>query len=340
MQGLIGFSLSFIVVYLMTNVMISGQAFFIPFLIALIIAYFIIAFAEWIRKITTLPLGFSYILSISGIIFSLSGVSMIVTGNVQTLIDSAPLYQQKLEGLVDSAFALFKMPVPDVNKWFEDFNFSSLLGNLALMVKGLAGSTGMITLYVVFIMIEYHYFRDKLLALFSTNEGKESAEKIVSKIATKTKSYLRIKTLLSLLTSSLSYALMVAVGVDFAEFWVLLIFLLNYIPTIGSIVATVFPCLLTILQFETLFPFVVVTIGLVLIQFFIGNLLEPRVMGKQFNLSGLVILLSLTIWGNIWGIIGMFLCVPILMIISIVLANFPKTRPIAILLSQDGHLED
>lgn len=340
MQGLIGFSLSFILVYLITNVMISGQAFFIPFLIALIIAYFIIAFAEWIRKITRLPLGICYIFSIGGITIFLAVVSMIVTGNVQTLIDSAPEYQLKLESLIDKIFALLKTPVPDLNKWFDDFNFASFLGNIALVIKNLAGSAGMITLYVIFIMIEYHYFHDKLMALFPTDEGRESVQNIVTKIANKTKSYLRIKTLLSLLTSGLSYALLRVVGVDFAEFWALLIFLLNYIPTIGSIVATVFPCLLTILQFETLLPFVVITIGLVLIQFFIGNLLEPRVMGKQFNLSGLVILLSLTIWGYIWGIIGMFLCVPILMIISIVLANFPKTRPIAILLSQDGQLED
>lgn len=320
--------------------MIAGQSFFIPFLIALIISYFIIAFAEWIKKMTHLPMGLAYIAAIWGILVCLYMISTIVTNNVQNLIELAPSYQQKLESLIDTVFEKFHLPEPNFKEFFGEFNFGSVVGSIALMIRDVASSTGMISLYVIFIMIEYHYFNEKLTALFRSKESLASAQEIVSKIARKTKSYLRLKTLFSLLTASLSYLLMVAVGVDFAEFWALLIFLLNFIPTIGSIVATVFPCLLTILQFETLWPFVVITVGLISMQFIIGNVLEPRLMGKQFNLSGLVILISLTLGGMIWGITGMFLCVPILMITSIILANFPKTRPVAVLLSQDGSLVD
>ena len=340
MKGLIGFTLSFILVYMIGSIMIAGQAFFIPFLIALIISYFIIAFAEWIKKLTRLPMGLAYIAAILGIIVCIYMVSTIVTNNVQSLIELAPSYQQKLESLIDTVFEKFRLPEPNFKEFFGEFNFGSVVGSIALMIRDIASSTGMITLYVIFIMIEYHYFNDKLAALFQSQKSLDSAMEIVSKIAKKTKSYLRLKTLLSILTASLSYSLMLAVGVDFAEFWALLIFLLNFIPTIGSIVATVFPCLLTILQFETLWPFLIITLGLISMQFIIGNVLEPRLMGKQFNLSGLVILISLTLGGMIWGITGMFLCVPILMITSIILANFPKTRPVAVLLSQDGSLVD
>lgn len=340
MKGLIVFSLSFLLVYLIGNMMIAGQVYFIPFLIAFIIAYCIIAFAEWIKKLVHLPMGFAYLAAIAGIIFGVYAISTIVTDNVQNLISLAPVYQQKLEGVIDSTLDFFHLPEPNLKELFGQFNITSIVGSIAVMIKDIASRTGMITLYVIFIMIEYHYFNSKLSALFKSKENLESAEKIVSKVAKKTKSYLRLKTLLSIVTSGLSYALLLAVGVDFAEFWALLIFLLNYIPTIGSIVATVFPCLLTLLQFEKLIPFIVITIGLVSIQFVIGNIIEPRLMGKQFNLSGLVIILSLTISGAVWGIIGMFLCVPILMMSSIILASFPKTRPIAILLSQDGILLD
>lgn len=340
MKGLLGFTLSFFLVYMIGNIMIAGQSFFIPILIAFIISYFIIAFAEWIKKMTHLPLGLAYIAAIWGIIVGIYMISSILTDNVQSLIELAPSYQEKLESLINTVFGKFHLKEPNFKEFFGEFNFGSVVGSIALMIRDIASSTGMITLYVIFIMIEYHYFQDKLAALFKTEESLESAQKIVSKIARKTKSYLRLKTLLSLLTASLSYLLMVVIGVDFAEFWALLIFLLNFIPTIGSIVATVFPCLLTILQFETLFPFFIITVGLISMQFVIGNLIEPRLMGKQFNLSGLVILISLTLGGTIWGITGMFLCVPILMITSIILANFPKTRPVAVLLSQDGSLVD
>jgi AI-2 transport protein TqsA len=340
MQRLTSFTLSFILVYLVGTIVIAGQSFFIPFLIALMIAYLIIALAEWVRKITRLPMGIAYFCSISGIVGILYVVSVVVSGNIQTLIELIPVYQIKLEALIHGFFEQFNLPQPEFANWFGELSFASFLGEFAYTIRDIASRAGIITLYVIFMMIEYHYFYDKFAALFKTKEGLESAENIMSKIAQKTKSYLRIKTFLSLTTASISYLLLLIVGVDFAEFWALLIFLLNYIPTIGSVVSTIFPCLLTLLQFETFLPFVIVTTGLVTLQFVVGNLIEPRVMGNYFNLSGLVIILSLTITGYIWGVIGMILCVPILMMISIILSSFPSTRPVAVILSKDGSLED
>jgi predicted PurR-regulated permease PerM len=128
------------------------------------------------------------------------------------------------------------------------------------------------------------------------------------------------------------------VGVDFASFWAVLIFLLNFIPTIGSIIATAFPSLLALVQFETAGPFFITISILTAIQFSIGSLIEPKLMGNRLNLSPLVILLSLGLWGSIWGIPGMFLCVPITVIIMIICAYFPETRPIAVALSGNGEL--
>jgi predicted PurR-regulated permease PerM len=130
------------------------------------------------------------------------------------------------------------------------------------------------------------------------------------------------------------------VGVDFASFWAVLIFLLNFIPTIGSIIATLFPSLLTLIQFDTMGPFVVTISVLTSLQFCIGSLLEPRLMGQRLNLSPIVILLSLGLWGSLWGIPGMFLCVPITVIIMIICSYFPASRPIAILLSGNGQIAD
>ena len=150
--------------------------------------------------------------------------------------------------------------------------------------------------------------------------------------------YLTIKTLASFGTAMISYFVLQIIGVDFAAFWALLIFLLNYIPTVGSIIAVVFPFLFAFIQFDTVYPAFIVGILLVGIQFVMGNVVEPKMQGQSLNLSPLVIVLSLVFWGKIWGIAGAFLCVPIMVIINIILSRFPTTRPIAILLSANGKI--
>nr|WP_306303376.1 AI-2E family transporter [Pseudovibrio denitrificans] len=117
-------------------------------------------------------------------------------------------------------------------------------------------------------------------------------------------------------------------------------FLLNYIPTIGSLIAVIFPSLLSLVYFDTLTPFIAITLGLGAVQFILGNLVEPRLMGTQLNISPLVIMISLSFWGALWGVIGMVLCVPLVVLAIIICAQFPSSRPIAILLSGDGNVGD
>ncbi len=99
-----------------------------------------------------------------------------------------------------------------------------------------------------------------------------------------------------------------------------------------------FPGLLALVYFDSLTPFLIIVLGLGTIQFLIGNLLEPRLMGNSLNLSGLVIMLSLSFWGAIWGVTGMLLCVPLTVMVLIICAQFPASRPVAVLLSADGEV--
>jgi AI-2 transport protein TqsA len=162
----------------------------------------------------------------------------------------------------------------------------------------------------------------------------------MQKINLEIKIYLRIKTFVSFLTAILSWIVLKIIGVDFAEFWALLIFVLNYIPTIGSIIAVLFPISFTFIQFSpSLSQFAIVAVLLITIQFVIGNILDPYLSGQSLNLSPFVVFLSLGLWGKIWGPLGMFLCVPLTVIISIILAKFSQTRPIAVLLSGNGKVD-
>jgi predicted PurR-regulated permease PerM len=162
---------------------------------------------------------------------------------------------------------------------------------------------------------------------------------IMEQIRQDMKTYFVIKTATSFSTGLLSYIVLWVFGIDFALFWAFLIFLLNYIPTIGSIIAVFFPVVFSIIQFESFSIFVLLLVSLSLVQMLIGNFLEPRFLGNKLNVSPLVILLSLLFWGQIWWVVGMLLCVPIVVIINIILAHIPATRSIAILLSEKWNIK-
>jgi predicted PurR-regulated permease PerM len=130
-----------------------------------------------------------------------------------------------------------------------------------------------------------------------TDDGKRSQiVEIFEKIKKDIKSYFVIKTMVSTVTAILSYCVMIVFGLDFAIFWAFLIFFLNFIPSVGSIIAVSFPMLLTLIQFESYYPFVFISSGLIGIQILMGNIIEPRFMGNKLNLSPLVIIIALGFW--------------------------------------------
>ena len=134
----------------------------------------------------------------------------------------------------------------------------------------------------------------------------------------------------------LSFALMSILGLENALFWSLVIFILNYIPIVGGLAAIVLPVAFGVMQFESLTPILILTIGLFAVQFIIGNTIQPKMMGDSLNLSALVVVLSLTLWYALWGGVGAFLSAPLTVIVMIVFSQFSTTRWVAVLLSADG----
>ena len=163
---------------------------------------------------------------------------------------------------------------------------------------------------------------------------------ILSHINDTTSDYIRLKTYLSLLTGLVGYVFLLIMSVDAAFFWAFLMFALNYIPTIGSLIATLFPAFFSLVQYGEVKPFIIILIGLGLAEWFIGNVLEPKLMGKSLNLSPLVTILALVVWGQIWGITGMLLSTPITVVMLIIFSQFKSTWGIAILLSENGDIDE
>ena len=229
--------------------------------------------------------------------------------------------------------------MPSSDQFLENVNLGSLLSWLGGSVGSLLSSLFLVLIYTAFLFTEQPAMAKKLDALASNPDEASNMRDIFTQITTQVQSYIWMKTLVSLATGLLSYLILIWVGVDFAAVWALLIFMLNFIPNLGSILGVMLPALLTLVQFDTLTPFILIAVGLGAVQFTIGNIIEPALMGKSFNLSSLMIILSLTFWGLLWGIPGMFLSVLIMVIFTIVCAKFDNLRGIAVILSADGIIE-
>ena len=196
----------------------------------------------------------------------------------------------------------------------------------------------LIAIYVGFLLAEEPVLTTKISHL---NRDPEKADRVVhlaKDVGSSIQRYIGMKTVISAATAAVSYVILAVVGVDFAAIWALLVFFLNFIPTIGSIIAAVFPALLTLVQFDTIGPFLIVAVLLGGTQFIFGNVIEPAYMGKSLNLSSMTIVLALSFWGIAWGLAGMFLAVPIMVMAAIVCAQFKGLRWIAVILSADGNL--
>mgnify|MGYP001793212171 FL=1 len=272
-------------------------------------------------------------------VFTISVLVGIINANVETLIDSYESYQNNINSIVTKTNETFNVDVyQNLTKRLEDFEFSSLLQTIANSISGIFGDIVMVLLYAIFIVSEETSFGNKLKKLFSSTEELENATTILQKINKSISDYIGLKTLVSLLTGLIGYIFLAIMGVDAPFFWALLMFLLNYIPTIGSLIATIFPALFSLIQFGEFTPFLIILIGLGILEWFIGNVLEPKIMGDSLNISPLVTIIALVVWGQIWGITGMLLSVPITVVMIIICAQFKSTKAFAILLSKNGEI--
>jgi len=326
-------------------IMVYIKDIIIPFILALILWFIIRAVRTLIQRIhfkgKTLPSWIRGILSFA-LIFGVLGVlTSLLASNIQGISEVLPSYQGNLKVLRNSIDQQFGIDVmAQMKELSGDFNLTNIITNLLNSLTSMIGNAFLVIIYVIFLMLEESRFSGKIRAFYTDDSKRDKAFAILSQIDDSLGKYVTLKTMVSLITGLLSYFALQIIGVDFAFFWAFLIFLLNYIPNIGSLVATIFPAMVAGLQFGDLTQALWVLASVGVIQLLVGNFLEPKLMGNTLNISSLVVILGLAFWGSIWGIIGMFLSVPIMVMLVIIFAQFPATRGIAILLSDRGELKE
>lgn len=344
MNRTVSFAAGLVLVWIVGYLLIAGRSLLMPIVIAIFIWHLLNTANVSIKHLPVigkhLPQWLCMILALLVLSVLVKILIDIIANNVNEVIAASSRYQENLTLIFNRIDAYFHIKIlANFDSFLKGLSVQNLIANIYGVFTTITGSAVLITLYVVFLFVEQHFFQQKMDALFPQPDHRELVNNIITHIVNDTQTYLGLKTLLSLVTATASWVIMKWVGLDFAEFWALLIFFLNFIPNIGAIVATAFPTFLALIQFNTWLPFVIITSGIISIQFVVGNVIEPRYLSRSLNLSPLVILFALALWGAIWGVLGMFLSVPITVMMMIIFAHFEKTRPIAVLLSKDGLIQ-
>jgi len=330
-------------VALIVYLLIVGQPILLPLVIAGFTTYLINALATLSSRIQiggrTLPATVRFGAAIVIMLLLSWLVVKLLTRNITQVVAAVPLYEQNLQKFITLAADWVGLEeVPQARAYLESVKITDLIRGLAGTLTGLIGSLGAVAIYTVFLLLEQHNFPKKIAALVPDAEREALVHRIFNRIGAEIQTYVWLKTLISGATAIACYVVMKAVGLDMAAFWALMIFGLNYIPYIGSWLGVILPAFLALVQFGSLTPFLVTTGLLTLIQFTGGSIIEPRLMGTGLNISPVIMLLSLSVWGTVWGIVGMFLAVPLMVVVMIVCSHVKATRGIAVLMSANGEL--
>jgi AI-2 transport protein TqsA len=325
--------------------LVAGRGLLLPLVLGLVLWYMVDSLADVIERPRLAHFHVPRPLALITAFCAMGGLLWVVGRtigrNVSAVSAAAPTYEIRLQHLIDEGARIVGMETaPTLGKLFDRISLADTLTSLAAAAASVVSVTGIVLIYAGFLFVEQVHFRRKLEIMFSAGTQRARVRSVLGQIDRDIRIYIRIKTTLAVVTSLLAYFVMALTGVDFAGFWAVMVFFFYYIPTIGSILAIVAPALLTLVQFDHLTPFLIVLFVIGTIQIVMANVIEPAIMGRSLNLSPLVVIVSLMVWGTIWGVVGMFLCVPIMVVLLIVLAHFETTRPVAVLLSSNGDIPD
>lgn len=342
LRGLLGVVLALALFGLLGLFLIIGKSLILPIVVAVVSVYVLTAASdaigqlpggrhlpEWLRRLAILLVFLLAVLSLGGVMVSTAG----------QIRPNLPEYQQNLSGLLSQITKMVGIREnPDWQKLWTDMiqgiRIQELAGTVLGSISAAAGLIFMVVVYASFLMGERGGFAHKV-AVALPGESGVRASGIIAQINRAISDYLAIKTLVNAILGVLSFAVLWSFDIDFALFWAILIALFNYIPYVGSFLGVIFPVALSMAQFGSVRVTLLLAGLLVLAQMWVGNALEPRMVGRKVNMSPFVVLVALALWSTVWGVAGAILAIPLTSIIAIVMGSFESTRPFAVFLAEN-----
>lgn len=321
-----------------------GRPVLLPVISAIVALYVLSAAANWLGTVALFQRTPSWVLRFFVLVAFTAAITLLfflVVTNFARVAAALPGYESNLNALISRAVSF--LGIEQEPNW--QAVRSATLGQLdaSRLIAPLVNSLGafgvalfLFVLYASFFFAERLHFVRKLSIALGGIERGDHAMALLDRINERVGKYLLVKTMVNLILGSVSLVIMWAIGIEFAVFWAVLIALLNYVPYFGSLLAVAFPVLLSLAQSGSI-GFAVLCLGMLTVaQVFVAGVLEPRMMGRAFNLSPVVVLLALAFWGTLWGVPGAILAVPMTASLVIVFAEVDATRPVAVMLSARG----
>jgi predicted PurR-regulated permease PerM len=332
---------------------------FIPLVIAIFLFFVFSPLNTWLsnKRVPMFAITLLDLLIIFGLLY---GVGRIIVDSFLQFGEGLPIYGEKLSHMVRSTSAAWGLTDPFFTQFSFDqllakLNIQNLAGGIFSSTVSLLGSVLFVLFFFLFVLsgnesiyksIKHRYVfkkvhpelkkikknlhnkddsidEQKLLDEFQRERQlrEEQLETTFKKITEQIQRYIVAKVGVNLIAGIITTIALSIIGVDFPIVWGLFVFLFNFIPTIGSAIALVFPVLFTLVQFDSVGTMILVLALMAGIQTLAFNVAEPMILGKRLNLNPLLILLSVLLWGYIWGIVGMLLSVPLTAIIKIIISN-------------------
>jgi len=304
-----------------------------PIIIAFILAILFFPFHRWLID-KHVPTWLALVIVMLLILLVLSVMVSITVISITQFINRIPDYSDSLQGLVNGVLALIETLPVEVENFlnFELFDVTQILNVSGSMLSGILDAFSnwfIVFLLVAFMLADFTFLPHKFEEMFKDNQQILALTDLMSSI----RRYLSITTSTGLIIGVANAMLLIFMGVDFAVLWGIVGFLMNFIPSVGIIIAVIPPVILALLEFNWQTA-LIAGVGIILINFIIENVLKPRVMEEDLNISPLFVMISLVLWTFVLGPIGTILAVPLTLIATkLLLEASVETRWLAILMT-------
>jgi predicted PurR-regulated permease PerM len=326
-----------IVIFIVGVVLSLAKSVLFPFFLAVFLSFIIYPVLDFLTA-HKVPKAVSLILLLLFTFSALYLMSVLFYSTGKSFAAEIPKYGDRISSIFSSLQQrLFSRTNLEPIDWSAQLDLGRI-GSILVSSLGpffsFISKLFLVFLFLMFILVGRGKTKQKITGAFPA-ERSQRIIRLIENIDTQIQKYLLIKTIVSFFTGVFVTVILLLFGVDFAITFGFFAFVLNYIPTVGSIIATLFPVVIAVFQFDSVWPAVWIFILLMLIQQTMGNLVEPRLMGHGLGLSPLVVLFFLFFWGWLWGFPGMILAVPVAAVIKIVCSNIPELQVVAAMMSKD-----
>lgn len=328
-----------IVVYILREL----KTIFLPLTFAIFLSFLFQPLNRFLKK-KRIPTSINIALMVIIILFTFTIIGTVVYTSASSFVTDFPKYEARITGSIQHIITTLDIPMEDVTDYLNNkVNWLQMADKLSLS-KIISGTMGnfidflikllLTVAFMIFIILEREKITSRIGAVI-TEDDVIHTHLVMSKIETEVKTYIVNKTLISVATGLISMFFVAIYGIDFVIMSGLLIFVLNYIPNIGSIVASAFPILICFIQYGISWQLFAISTSLIATQMVMGNFIEPKVMGTGLKLSPLFVLISLIFWFWIWGPVGMIVAVPITSALNRIIKEIESMKLISAFISTE-----